>query len=114
MIYFDNSSTYGIKSKACFKAMIDYQKSQSSNPNRGANQSTLKSIELIESAKQSIKLLLNAHSIEQIHWCYNATHGLNMIIQGLLNEDDLVITTATEHNSVLRPLQKLIEEKNKG
>lgn len=111
MIYFDNSSTYGIKSKACFKAMIDYQKSQSSNPNRGANQSTLKSIELIESAKQSIKLLLNAHSIEQIHWCYNATHGLNMIIQGLLNEDDLVITTATEHNSVLRPLQKLIEEK---
>jgi len=34
-----------------------------------------------------------------------ATHGLNLAIQGLgLRDEALVITTVTEHNSVLRPL----------
>ena len=34
----------------------------------------------------------------------NASFGLNMIIKSLIKENDHVITTTTEHNSVLRPL----------
>ncbi|MFD1901014.1 aminotransferase class V-fold PLP-dependent enzyme [Enterococcus termitis] len=37
----------------------------------------------------------------------NATMALNTIIKGLLTEKDHVITTVTEHNSVLRPLYQL-------
>ena len=34
----------------------------------------------------------------------NASFGLNMVIKSLVKENDHVITTTTEHNSVLRPL----------
>ena len=35
---------------------------------------------------------------------YNVTESLNIAMQGLLTPNDHVITTALEHNSVLRPL----------
>lgn len=34
----------------------------------------------------------------------SATESLNLVIGGLVNKDDTVITTVSEHNSVLRPL----------
>ena len=40
----------------------------------------------------------------------NATDSLNLALRGLLNPGDHVITTAMEHNSVLRPLYLLREQ----
>ena len=37
----------------------------------------------------------------------NATESLNIAIKGILNPGDHVITTVSEHNSVLRPLEQL-------
>jgi len=37
----------------------------------------------------------------------NATYGLNFAIKGSLRENDHVITTHTEHNSVIRPLKSV-------
>ncbi|MCL1917730.1 MAG: aminotransferase class V-fold PLP-dependent enzyme [Peptococcaceae bacterium] len=51
---------------------------------------------------------LLAVSPEQVVLLPGATHGLNVAILGLdLRKDDLVITSVTEHNSVLRPLARL-------
>ncbi len=41
---------------------------------------------------------------------FNATHSLNIAIMGMgLQRGDVVVTTVTEHNSVLRPLAHLAE-----
>jgi len=44
----------------------------------------------------------------------NATWGLNLAIQGLLQPGDHVVTTSVEHNSVLRPLRWLERERGVG
>ncbi len=37
----------------------------------------------------------------------NATQGINVALNGLLREGDVVVTTAYDHNAVLRPLETL-------
>jgi selenocysteine lyase/cysteine desulfurase len=57
--------------------------------------------------RNSLARLMDVGSNE-IALTYGATHGLNMAILGLgLNPGDLVVTSVTEHNSVLRPLARL-------
>ena len=46
----------------------------------------------------------------QIVFTNNSTESLNIAIKGLLNPGDHVITTALEHNSVLRPLYEMEEQ----
>lgn len=44
---------------------------------------------------------------EQVAFTPNATAALNTVIQGILNPGDRAVTTAMEHNSVLRPLYRM-------
>ncbi len=63
----------------------------------------------MHSARQAVARLINAPSERHIAFCNNGTHALNAAILGLLHSPTLrgchVVTTATEHNSVLRPLE---------
>ena len=65
----------------------------------------------MDETKALVAKLLHVKELKHIHFCHNATHGLNLLIQGLLKEGDHVVTTCMEHNSVLRPLKKLATEK---
>jgi len=57
--------------------------------------------------RSNVAELLEVHP-EQIVFLSGATHGLNAAILGVsLKPGDLVITSVTEHNSVLRPLARL-------
>lgn len=51
--------------------------------------------------------LLGGYSPERVVFTKNCTEALNTAIFGLLKEGDEIVTTAAEHNSVLRPLNKL-------
>jgi len=52
--------------------------------------------------------MLGASRPEQIVLCESSTHALNLALLGLpLRRGDLVLATAQEHNSVLRPLYRL-------
>jgi cysteine desulfurase family protein len=46
----------------------------------------------------------------RLTFSYNASDSLNMIVQGMTEQGDHVITTNVEHNSVLRPLYHLKHE----
>jgi cysteine desulfurase family protein len=41
---------------------------------------------------------------------HNATHAVNLVLRGLLRPGDRVVTTAMEHNAVMRPLRALERE----
>jgi cysteine desulfurase family protein len=55
--------------------------------------------------------LFNGDDHNRLTFSYNASDSLNMIIQGLAEQGDHVITTKLEHNSVLRPLYHLEQDK---
>jgi selenocysteine lyase/cysteine desulfurase len=57
--------------------------------------------------RKAIAASLNAEDPLQIVLCKHATEALNIAIHGLGLNNDIVVTTALEHNSVLRPLYYL-------
>ncbi|MBW2178397.1 MAG: aminotransferase class V-fold PLP-dependent enzyme, partial [Deltaproteobacteria bacterium] len=65
--------------------------------------------EIVQSARESIAALFNAGDPSRIVFTLNVTEALNTVINGFLNPGDHVLTTAMEHNSVMRPLKYLEE-----
>lgn len=110
MIYLDNSATTLKKPEAVIQA-VTTALTQLGNSGRGVHEDSLKSSEVIFQARQSLCQLFNGEQARQIVFTSGATESLNLAIEGLLTGSDHVITTALEHNSVLRPLYRLQKEK---
>lgn len=110
MIYFDNSATTKDKPQEVIDAVV-YALSNFGNASRGTYNETLDASRTIYMARKKLAKLFNASSHRNIVFTKNATEALNVSILGLFDETDHIITTVTEHNSVLRPLNFL---KNKG
>lgn len=59
---------------------------------------------MIYETREALSDFFGGDGPEQVVFTPNATAALNMVIQGILNPGDRAVTTAMEHNSVLRPL----------
>ena len=112
IIYFDNAATSGFKPPSVIKAICDCLKKNSANPGRSGHILSVKAAEIIYNCREKIGELFKFDNIENIILTKNATESLNIVINGLLNKGDEVITTSMEHNSVLRPLTYLKKKKN--
>ena len=55
-------------------------------------------------SKKALARLCHIENPSDILFSPNATYALNFAILSLIEKDDHVITTTTEHNSILRPL----------
>ena len=111
MIYLDNAATYHPKSPRIAGAISNYLETVIASPGRSSHKLSRQADEILNSARLRAQTLFSADSFEKFHFCANATHGLNFIIQGLLQDGDHVVTTSLEHNSVLRPLKKMMVER---
>ncbi|MFP4021901.1 MAG: aminotransferase class V-fold PLP-dependent enzyme [Halanaerobium sp.] len=110
-IYLDNAATSRDKAEVVKKSILDYYENISCSPGRGGYEDSLKAGRLIIEARNTIADFFNVDSSKQIIFTHNVTYALNMGIKGILKKGDHVITSTMEHNSVLRPLNRL--EKNK-
>lgn len=108
MIYFDNAATT-LKPDCVVDAVADALKNMT-NANRGVNKSSLKASATIFECRLLVNRLFNVGNPKRVIFTSGATQSLNFTILGTLNAGDHVITTALEHNSVLRPLYHM--EKN--
>ena len=109
MIYLDNAATTQKKPPQVLEAMVEALQSMG-NSSRGTHGGALKSARSVFSARENISRLFNGPGPEQVVFTANATEALNIALGGLFSKGDHVITTALEHNSVLRPLYRLEEE----
>lgn len=106
MIYFDNAATTMRKPECVMKAVADAMGSLG-NSGRGVHGGALSASRIIYDTRVALAQLFGAESPERIAFTANSTQALNMAIKGALQPGDHVITTALEHNSVLRPLYEL-------
>lgn len=106
MIYFDNAATTMHK-PACVVRAVTEAMCSLGNSGRGVHSGALSASRIIYDTRVALSLLFGAESPERIAFTANSTEALNMAIKGVLNPGDHVITTALEHNSVLRPLFEL-------
>ena len=62
---------------------------------------------MIDACRRQLAELLGVQSPLQIVFTLNCTDSLNTVLQGLLKPGEAVVSTALDHNSVLRPLAAL-------
>lgn len=106
MIYFDNAATTLRKPRCVIEAVTEAMGSMG-NSGRGGHDGALSAARTIYDTRAALAKLFGAEGPERIAFTANSTEALNMAIKGLLAPGDHVITTALEHNSVLRPLYEL-------
>ena len=106
MIYFDNAATTMRKPDCVVQAVTEAMCSLG-NSGRGVHSGALSASRIIYETRAALAQLFGAESPERIAFTANSTQALNIAIKGTLNPGDHVITTALEHNSVLRPLYEL-------
>lgn len=107
MIYLDNAATSFPKPNRVYDGVIDCIKNYGANPGRGTYDMSIISSEKVMETREEISNLFNINNPLNIIFTSNATEALNIGIKGILKPNDHVITTAIEHNSVLRPLHSL-------
>jgi len=113
-IYMDNSATSFPKPPGVMAAMVDFAASCGASAGRGAYAQARTCEQIIATCRQRIARLINAESPERIIFAMNCSEGLSIAIRGLLNAAPIgtrVIATAMEHNSVLRPLNALKQQR---
>ena len=109
MIYFDNAATTLQKPEAVKDAVMQAM-TTFGNPGRGVHEPAMAASRAVYEARCALARLFHGENPARIAFTANATQALNTAIKGILNPGDHVITTAMEHNSVLRPLYELEEQ----
>ena len=106
MIYFDNAATTMRKPDTVVQAVTKALCSMG-NSGRGGHDAALDASRILYEARCALAELFGAENPSRIAFTSNSTESLNIAIKGILSPGDHVITTALEHNSVLRPLFEL-------
>ena len=106
MIYFDNAATTMRKPDCVVQAVTEAMCSLG-NSGRSVHDGALSASRIIYDTRTALAQLFGAESPERIAFTANSTESSNIAIKGVLNPGDHVITTALEHNSVLRPLYEM-------
>jgi selenocysteine lyase/cysteine desulfurase len=103
MIYFDNSATTVMKPPGVAEA-VAYAISHFGNAGRSFYDPVLLANREIYNTRVEIAKLAGLDDPLRVAFTSSSTESLNLVIGGLVEKGDSVITTVTEHNSVLRPL----------
>lgn len=109
MLYLDNAATSRFKPQAVIDA-INFDLRHSANGGRSGHSDAIEANLKIEACREYLKSALNAKSADVI-FTKSCTEALNLALFGLIKGGEKVVTTALDHNSVLRPLFHL---KNKN
>jgi len=108
MIYFDNAATSRYKPPAVKKAIRDALK-HSANPGRGTHIDAIRGAMILHETRECIADFVQAKKANVI-FTKNCSEALNLALLGTAKLGGHVVTTAWEHNSVLRPLFMLKKE----
>lgn len=106
-VYLDNAATSWPKPPAVLDAAEKFMRECGATAGRGAYRSALLAERWLTDARYQLAQLLGAADGHSIALCSSGTHALNSALWGLLRAGDHVITSATEHNSLLRPLKQM-------
>ena len=109
MIYLDNAATTMHKPQTVIEAVTQAMCSLG-NAGRGATSGALDAARTIHGCRAKLARLLGCPRADHVCFTSNSTAALNTVINGVVRPGDRVVTTVLEHNSVLRPLNRLAAE----
>ena len=110
MIYLDNAATTLHKPPQVAEAVL-HAMTTMGNAARGAHSGALEASRTVFGTREKLARLFTCQRADHVVFTANSTEALNIAISGLIHKGDHVISTDCEHNSVLRPLYRLEEER---
>lgn len=110
--YFDNSATSNPKPKAVLEKVQEALISFNGNPGRSGYKKAVEIDRAIYNVRVKIAEFFNIKDPLKIAFTSNASESLNFAVKGAGLSDCHIISSVLEHNSVLRPLHYLRDEKN--
>ncbi len=115
IIYFDNSATT-FKPYCVIEKMNEYYTKYTANAHRGDYNISYQVDLEYEDARDLVQDFIGAHEREEIVFTSGTTESLNMIVNGFMNQvlepDDEIIITRSEHASNIMPWFRLATELN--
>lgn len=109
MIYLDNAATTMHKPQTVIDAVAQAMCSLG-NAGRGATSGALDAARTVHGCRAKLARLFGCPRADHVCFTPNSTAALNTVINGVVRPGDRVVTTVLEHNSVLRPLNRLATE----
>jgi cysteine desulfurase family protein len=109
--YFDNAATSFPKPPGVVEAVTNYLQDCGAPAGRGAYRAALDVERIVARCRASAATLFGLTDPRRIVFTFNGTDGLNLALLGLCRSGDHVVSTTWEHNSVLRPLRWLQEQR---
>ncbi len=110
MIYLDNGATSFPKPEETYTFMDAFYRKAGVNPGRSGFDLCLEAGSLVDETRKLMTKFFGGTDSNRLTFGYNSTDALNLVIFGLLQKGDHVITTHVEHNATLRPLWKLEQD----
>lgn len=114
-LYLDQAATSFPKAPGVYEAMVRYGQDIGASPGRGAYAEARRGAAVLAEGRRLIARLVNAPHPDRVVFSLNTSDALNQAIKGVVfhrlrTDPDSrihVVTTAMDHNSVLRPLNAL-------
>ena len=110
-VYLDNAATSWPKPPAVLAAIEDFFANAGGNTGRSGHRRSIASSRAVSLARESLADLLGAGSPDNLAFTKNATEALNLAICGLAVDGGRIVTSSLEHNSVMRPLRALEQQR---
>lgn len=107
MIYLDNAATSFPKAPSVRESVLDFMDNIGASSNRGAYKNAVESSRILYQTRALLGDLVGLKDKKRVIFTQNATMALNLALNGILNENDVVLTTQGEHNAIMRPLSWL-------
>jgi cysteine desulfurase family protein len=110
-LYLDNAATSFPKPRTVLDAMTHYAQSLGASAGRGAYAEAIETAGILSDCRTNLKKLFNGERAEHFVFTLNCSEALNIAIKGLIDpaQENHVICTAIDHNSILRPTTALEE-----
>ncbi len=112
LIYLDNAATAWPKPESVYSYMLEFYRTTGVNPGRSGFDLAIEAGSLLDRLRKRLTRFFGGDedTPERLCFGYNATDAMNLIIPGLLQQGDHVITTNLEHNAVIRPINHLVRD----
>ncbi len=107
MIYFNNAATSCPKPETVYQAVDNFFRNSGKNPGRSGSAARLDAAHMIFETREKIAEFFSIKDSAHLVFNSGATESLNTVIKGVLKKGDHVLTSKMEHNSVIRPLERL-------
>ena len=108
-IYLDNAATTWPKPESVYTAVEQTMRANGAAVGRSVFGDSAQATQIVQQARHEIASFIGAPADSSVVFTNSGTDSLSTAIRGLLKPNDTVVTTAAEHNSVLRPLHHLQE-----